>query len=67
LMLLGHLTGFLILLPLFTIPMGLGLIHQMRSQTGPALNKVLAETARLSLIYCALFALGLTLYILRSG
>lgn len=67
LMLMGYLSGFLILLPLFTIPMGLGLIQDMRSVTGPALNKVLAETARLSLIYSALFAFGLTLYILRSG
>lgn len=67
LMLMGYLSGFLILLPLFTIPMGLGLIQDMRSLTGPALNKVLAETARLSLIYSALFAFGLTLYILRSG
>jgi 1,4-dihydroxy-2-naphthoate octaprenyltransferase len=63
--LLGHLSGFAIMLPMFSIPMGLGLIRAMRSQTGPALNKVLAETARLSLIYSVLFAIGLTLYSLR--
>ncbi len=65
LVLLGYPTGFLIMLPMLTIPMGLGLIQSMRAQTGPALNKVLAETARLSLIYSVLFAIGLTLYTLR--
>ncbi len=66
LVLLGYPTGFLIMLPMLTIPMGLGLIQSMRAQTGPALNKVLAETARLSLIYSVLFAIGLTLYTLRT-
>jgi 1,4-dihydroxy-2-naphthoate octaprenyltransferase len=65
LLLLSYVSSFLILLPLFTSPMALGLIRSMETQTGPALNKVLAETARLSLIYSLLFAFGLTLYIPR--
>jgi 1,4-dihydroxy-2-naphthoate octaprenyltransferase len=54
--------SFLILLPLLTLPMGIGLVQAMYTQIGPALNKVLAETARLSLIFSALFAIGILFF-----
>lgn len=48
-----------ILLPLLTLPYGLSLIREVRNVQGRGLNQTLAKTARLSLVYSLLFALGL--------
>lgn len=50
------------LLPFASIPMAIPLIRVMREKVaGRALNKSLADTARLSLVYSLLFAVGLIL------
>jgi 1,4-dihydroxy-2-naphthoate octaprenyltransferase len=51
--------SILILLPWLASPLAWQLIRQLRTLTGPALNQVLAGTARLSLIFSILFAVGL--------
>jgi 1,4-dihydroxy-2-naphthoate octaprenyltransferase len=48
-----------VLAPWITVPLGLRLIGEMRTQDGRALNHTLAGTARLSLLFGLLFALGL--------
>ncbi len=53
--------GPLILLPLLSLPLSLPLVRTLstRREDGPAMNAALAGTARLSLVYCLLFAIGL--------
>ncbi len=53
----GH--SFWVLTPWLTAPLALSLIQQMRTQEGRSLNKTLAGTARLSLLFGLLFAIGL--------
>ncbi len=48
-----------ICLPLLTLPYGLSLIREVRNEQGRALNETLAKTAKLSLLYSLLFAVGL--------
>lgn len=50
-----------VLLPLLTAPLGLGLLKKVAGTEGPALNPVLGQTARLLLLYSALMAVGLVL------
>jgi 1,4-dihydroxy-2-naphthoate octaprenyltransferase len=49
------------LLPLITVPMALPLIGTLQThhEDGPVMNRALAATARLALVYCVLFAIGL--------
>ena len=49
------------LLPWLTLPLALRLTRTLYTTTGPALNKTLADTAQLALIFGLLFALGLLL------
>lgn len=53
--------GPLILLPLLSLPLAVPLVRTIaaRHEDGPAMNAALAGTARLSLAYCLLFAVGL--------
>ena len=52
--------GAAVALPLLTIPMALPLVRQVRDDSDPRrLNLVLRDTARLSLVFAALFAIGL--------
>jgi len=53
--------GPLILLPLLALPLALPLVKTLaaRHEDGPAMNAALAGTARLSLVYCLLLAIGL--------
>lgn len=48
-----------ILLPLFTLPMALLLAKRVAQEKGALLNELLAGTAKLSLVYSLLFAVGL--------
>ncbi len=50
-----------ILLPWLTAPLAVKLFARLRRETGPALNDVLAGTAKLLLLFGVLFAVGLTL------
>lgn len=52
------LTGFLVLL---SIPMAIRLVQAIYSEEGRALNKTLAGTGRLTLIYAILFSVGILL------
>lgn len=47
------------LLPLLTIPLAAALIREVSTISGRAMNKTLAGTARLALVYCLLFAVGI--------
>lgn len=49
------------LLPLLSLPLAVDLSRRVRRETGPALNGVLAHTARLLLCFGVLLCLGLTL------
>ena len=51
--------SIVICLPLLTLPYGLSLIREVRNEQGRALNETLAKTAKLSLLYSLLFAVGL--------
>lgn len=53
--------GPLAMLPLISVPMSLPLIATLQThhEDGPVMNSALAMTARLALVYCVLFALGL--------
>lgn len=53
--------GPLILLPLLSLPLAPRLARTLavRHEDGPAMNAALAGTARLALLYCLLFAVGL--------
>jgi 1,4-dihydroxy-2-naphthoate octaprenyltransferase len=51
--------GIWVLAPWITVPLGLRLLGEMRTQDGRALNQTLAGTARLSLLFGLLFAIGL--------
>jgi 1,4-dihydroxy-2-naphthoate octaprenyltransferase len=61
LILLQGLAGTWVLLPLFTAPLGLSLARKVLSTTGPAMNPLLFETARLELIFALLLSGGLVL------
>jgi 1,4-dihydroxy-2-naphthoate octaprenyltransferase len=47
-----------VLLPLLTLPQALRLVRRVAREEGPALNQVLAATARLELVFGLLFAVG---------
>ena len=54
--------GAWVLLPLVTLPLALRLVRTLASAVdGPTLNKTLAGTAQLGLIYSLLFAVGIML------
>lgn len=48
-------------LPLLTLPFGLSLIREIRTEKGRALNETLAKTAMLSLLHSLLFSVGIIL------
>jgi 1,4-dihydroxy-2-naphthoate octaprenyltransferase len=50
-----------ILIPLLSIPLAIPLVHIVFTGSGPILNKVLANTACLALVYSILFCVGLLL------
>jgi 1,4-dihydroxy-2-naphthoate octaprenyltransferase len=52
---------FWVLLPWVTAPLALRLFGRLRRETGPALNDVLAGTAKLLLSFGVLFAVGLAI------
>lgn len=54
-----HLSGPFVLLPLVTLPFGLRLLRAVREERGRDLNARLASTAKLALGFALLFALGL--------
>jgi 1,4-dihydroxy-2-naphthoate octaprenyltransferase len=53
------LTSAWILLPLLTLPLGLGLLRALVQEEGKALNPVLVGTARLLVLHGLLFTVGL--------
>jgi 1,4-dihydroxy-2-naphthoate octaprenyltransferase len=58
---LGLAVGPSALLPLVTLPLALPMVKSARRERGPALNRVLAGTARLLFLFGATFALGIAL------
>lgn len=59
---LSGLTAVWVLLPILTLPMGWALSRDIRSETaGPALNRALAGTARLTLLFSILLSVGILL------
>jgi 1,4-dihydroxy-2-naphthoate octaprenyltransferase len=57
----GPLTAWLIL-PLLSLPLALGLIRIVSEHTvGPSLNRALAKTGQLQLVFCVLLSAGLLL------
>lgn len=62
LMLLAERRSGWVLLPLITLPLAVRTMQEMaRATDGPTLNKTLADTARLSMLFGVLFAIGLAL------
>jgi 1,4-dihydroxy-2-naphthoate octaprenyltransferase len=57
----GGVRGAAILLPLLSVPLAIPLVRTLatRREDGPAMNAALAGTARLTLVYCLLLAVGL--------
>lgn len=57
----GGIRGGAVLLPLLSAPLALPLVRTLatRREDGPAMNAALAGTARLTLAYCLLLAVGL--------
>jgi 1,4-dihydroxy-2-naphthoate octaprenyltransferase len=57
----GGVRGAAILLPLLSVPLATPLVRTLatRREDGPAMNAALAGTARLTLVYCLLLAVGL--------
>jgi 1,4-dihydroxy-2-naphthoate octaprenyltransferase len=54
------LMGLPLALPLLSLPSAVSLLRQVtRRPSGPALNAALAGTARLCLVWSALFAIGI--------
>lgn len=54
--------GLGIFLPILSIPLAVPLVHAIyEANDGPSMNKTLAGTARLSLVFCLLMAVGLLL------
>lgn len=51
--------AFWVLLPWLTVPLAIGLVRDFLTLDGRALNKTLAGTARLSMLFGLLFAVGL--------
>ena len=58
---LGYSRGLAVLLPLLSLPLAGTGIRSIYTATGPALNPVLAETAKLALAFSLLLSLGLLL------
>jgi 1,4-dihydroxy-2-naphthoate octaprenyltransferase len=50
-----------VLLPLLSFPLSFRLMRRVRRSTGRELNPLLAATAQLLFIFCALFAAGIAL------
>lgn len=50
-----------VLLPVFSLPMALSMIHVIRQTSGSLLNQALARTAGLSLLFSLLLSIGLIL------
>lgn len=55
----GGLCGAVVLLPLLTLPMAMGLARRIPGEAGRSLNELLAATARLSLLHSLFFSVGL--------
>lgn len=54
--------GLGVFLPVLSIPLAIPLVHAIYgANDGPSMNKTLAGTARLSLVFCVLMAVGLLL------
>ncbi len=51
--------SFLPLLPLLTLPLGISLFRQLKGKEGPALNPVLAASAKLMTLHGLLFTVGI--------
>jgi 1,4-dihydroxy-2-naphthoate octaprenyltransferase len=49
------------LLPLLTVPLAAGLVRRVMATSGPAMNPLLFQTARLELLFALLLAAGLVL------
>ncbi|MFH1487519.1 MAG: 1,4-dihydroxy-2-naphthoate polyprenyltransferase, partial [Pseudomonadota bacterium] len=49
------------LLPILSLPMAFALVRSILYKEGPVLNKTLAGTAQLSLLFSVLFSIGLVL------
>lgn len=52
-------SGWVVLLPIVSLPMAIYLIYDVQHSTGVALNQTLAGTARLSLVFSLLLSIGL--------
>jgi 1,4-dihydroxy-2-naphthoate octaprenyltransferase len=55
----GGLCSAVVLLPLLTLPMAMGLARRIPGEAGRSLNELLAATARLSLLHSLFFSVGL--------
>lgn len=55
----GSGAGVAVLLPFLTVPMAWSLHREIKTVTGSELNEILARTAKLSLLFCLLFAVGI--------
>lgn len=55
----GGLCSVVVLLPLLTLPMAMGLARRIPGEAGRSLNELLAATARLSLLHSLFFSVGL--------
>jgi len=53
------LSGWVVLLPIVSLPMAIHLIYDVQHSTGAALNQTLAGTAKLSLVFSLLLSIGL--------
>jgi len=49
----------LVLLPVLSLPLGIGLVRRVAADSGRALNATLVGTARLLLVHAVLFAIGI--------
>lgn len=54
-------TGVFVLLPFLTVPIAWSLSLEIEKISGSGLNETLARTAKLSLFFCLLFAVGIAL------
>jgi len=52
-------SGWVILLPIVSLPMAISLIYDVQHNTGEALNQTLEGTAKLSLVFSLLLSIGL--------
>ena len=53
--------GYGVFLPLFSLPLARTNFADLSNKDGKDLNRVLAQTANLALVYCVLFAIGIFL------